>query len=395
MYTQPLPSCNTRLPLSVFLYSLFDFFVLSNDDGGLSEPVVRFPLQIGEIAQGLPEFRPPPANLLVAVISESVVIAIVAYTVTMSMALLFAEKLRYPIDTNQELLALGAGNVVGSFFSCMPFAASLSRSATQQSVGGRTQMAGLVSSALLVAVVLWIGQLFQPLPRCVLASITVVALRDILLQAGDVARVWRASRADAAVWLITYLTVILVEIDVGLLAGVGASLLFVFGRGSACAVTVLGRVPDTDLYVDVDRHRRAVEVPRVRVVRYAGSLNLTNRNAFRKKMHAAALNDRPAAAVMAVVADGGKDDTAARARCVVFDLSGMHYADTSGLSAFARLVDGLNEAGLSVYVAAPSGDVYDCMRSGGAFGSVTFFPSVHDAVEYFRNQDHYRRHDRS
>lgn len=340
---------------------------------------------MGEIARGLPEFKPPPVNLLLSVIKESVIIAIVAYSVTMSMALLFSEKLKYSIDTNQELLAQGVGNVCGSFFSCLPFAASLSRSATQQSVGGKTQMASIVSAGLLVAVVLWIGHLFQPLPRCVLASITIVALKDILLQVRDVVRVWRASKTDAVIWLVTYLSVVLVEIDVGLLAGVLVSLFFVFSNGIGSGVYVMGRIPDTDLYVDAERYRKAVEVPRIRILHYSGSLNVTNRNVFKKKIYSNLARYDGELAPITISINNGKE-TVVKTQCVVFDLAGMHYMDTSGLSVFAQVIDQLNEAGLSVYVAAVSGNVYDCMRSQ-RFGTVYFFPSVHDAVEYYKSQD--------
>lgn len=61
----------------------------------------------------------------------------------------------------------GIGNLVGSFFSCMPFTASLSRSLIQQTVGGRTQLASLISCGILVSVLLWIGPFFEPLPRVI------------------------------------------------------------------------------------------------------------------------------------------------------------------------------------------------------------------------------------
>lgn len=322
-----------------------------------------------------------------SVVTESIIIAIVAYSITMSMALLFSEKLKYSIDTNQELLAQGFGNVFGSFFSCLPFAASLSRSATQQSVGGKTQMASIVSAGLLVAVVLWIGHLFQPLPRCILASITIVALKDILLQACDIVRVWRTSRTDAVIWIVTYLTVILVEIDVGLLAGVIVSLFFVFSRGVSSNVTVLGHVPETDLYVDVDRYKRAAEVPRIRIVHYSGSLNVANRNEFKKKMYAVLARYDGELAPITISINNGKE-TVVRTQCVVLDLSGMHFVDTSGMTMLAQVIDQMNEAGLHVYVAAPSGNIYDCMaQQSGKFGTVHFFPSVHDAVEYYKCQD--------
>lgn len=107
----------------------------------------------------------PNLELIPTVILDAFPIAVVAYTVTLSMGLIFAKKANYEVDANQELLAMGAGNVFGSFFSCMPFCASLSRSTIQYTVGGRTQLASIVSCGLLVVVLLWIGPLFEPLPR--------------------------------------------------------------------------------------------------------------------------------------------------------------------------------------------------------------------------------------
>ena len=81
------------------------------------------------------------------------------------MALIFAQKQNYEVNANQELFAMGIGNVFGSFFSCMPFSASLSRSTIQHTVGGKTQIASLVSCGILAIILLWIGPFFEPLPR--------------------------------------------------------------------------------------------------------------------------------------------------------------------------------------------------------------------------------------
>ena len=92
------------------------------------------------IPTGLPQPRAPPYQLLLSIAFDCVTVAVVAYAVSLSMAKIFARKRGYEVCNNQELLAQGLSNTVGSFFSCMPVAASLSRSLLQEAVGGQTQV---------------------------------------------------------------------------------------------------------------------------------------------------------------------------------------------------------------------------------------------------------------
>lgn len=145
--------------------------------------------------------------------------------------------------------------MVGSFFSCMPFSASLSRSSIQQAVGGKTQLASIVSCTILIVVLMWIGPFFEPLPRAVLASVIVVALKGMLMQVTAFFRFWKLSKMDAAVWIVTFLTVVFVSIDVGLLLGVIMSLLTILILGFKPYTCLLGSIPHTDLYLDVNRYK--------------------------------------------------------------------------------------------------------------------------------------------
>lgn len=132
---------------------------------------------IGSIPIGFPQPELPQINLINDILVDCIVIAIVSYTVSVSMALIFAQKLNYEIDFNQELLAMGTGNLFGSFFSCIPFSASLSRSIIQQSTGGKTQIASLISCGLLTFVLLWIGPFFEQLPR---VSVAIIQLQIVI-----------------------------------------------------------------------------------------------------------------------------------------------------------------------------------------------------------------------
>lgn len=107
----------------------------------------------------------PDLDLSKHLILDGFIIAVVSYTITVSIALTFAQRLNYEIDFNQELLALGASNLCGSFFSCLPLSASLSRSTVQVLAGGRTQITSVVSCGILAFVLLWIGPFFEVLPK--------------------------------------------------------------------------------------------------------------------------------------------------------------------------------------------------------------------------------------
>lgn len=91
--------------------------------------------------------------------------------------------------------------------------------------------------------------------QCVLASVIVVSLKSMLMQVNQLLNFWRLSQLDAFVWMATFLTVVLVSIDIGLAVGVALSLACIFIRGMKPYTCLLGNVPQTDLYLDVNRYK--------------------------------------------------------------------------------------------------------------------------------------------
>ncbi|VVC41684.1 SLC26A/SulP transporter domain,STAS domain,SLC26A/SulP transporter [Cinara cedri] len=341
-------------------------------------------VQMGEIKSGLPSFEVPPLKLFPMVLLDACIIAVVAYSITMSLALLVSEKLKYPLDTNQELLAQGIGNVVGAFFSCLPSGASPSRSASQQTVGGKTQMASIVSAGIIVVVLLWVGVLFEPLPRCILSSIVVVALKGIILQIFDLPQIWKKSKSDGIMWIVTYLAVIMMDIDYGLLIGVSISLLFVFIKGVLNEVHVLGRLPNTDLYMRLDLYGNAVEVPDVKILRYSGSLNVINRYMFKRKL-LKEINSNGIGMPITVAVIDSKTATAAnnfRTPGVIVDMAGLQYADLSGAKVLCELIESLIADQFEIYLVAVPDISLKYIRNDHGLKSVRFFPTVHDAVVF-------------
>ncbi|XP_058791606.1 solute carrier family 26 member 10-like isoform X2 [Phymastichus coffea] len=378
---------------------------------------------VGHIDVGFPEPKLPPMELMPNIILDSFVITMVTYTISMSMAFIFAQKLNYKVDPNQELFAQGLGNLTGSFFSCMPFCASLSRSLIQQTVGGRTQLASLISSGLLLLVLLYIGPFFEPLPRCVLASIIIVALKGMLMQVKDFIRFLRLSNVDAMIWMTSFLTVTIFDIEYGLLIGALlclANLLTLSMRPYVCRLAL---VPGTELYLDTKRFKGTVEIPSLKIIHYCGGLNFASRHSFKKDVIKLVnidlkkeLMERKCNvhikdySVQGMTKEGyenaafEKDSMQVPAsdsinqsireqklKVIILDFSALVHIDAAGVATVRCIVDDFAKIDVTVYITGCSGPVYETMRKCNAAeskeGYFTMFPTVNDAVNFARHKN--------
>lgn len=120
---------------------------------------------VGHIPLGLPMPKWPLASLFGHLMWDALGLTVICYALTMSIGEMLARQHGYEVRTNQELLAMGVGNMVGGCFSCLPMAGSISRSIVLEQAGGQTQLVGLVSAVLICFVLLWIGPVFELLPR--------------------------------------------------------------------------------------------------------------------------------------------------------------------------------------------------------------------------------------
>ena len=127
---------------------------------------------------------------------------------------------------------------------------SMSRTLVQVSSGGRTLMASFMSVFLLLWVLLFAGPLFQELPNAILASIIIVSLRGILMQFKDLCIYGKRSYSEVFVWLATFLGTVCIDIDFGLMIGLGTSLAFLLWWGYHPKVELIGTTDQDDLFID-------------------------------------------------------------------------------------------------------------------------------------------------
>ncbi|CAG2178584.1 unnamed protein product, partial [Oppiella nova] len=231
---------------------------------------------VGAIATGLPSPISPEWSLLPKLWLRCIPLAIVAYAITYSTGKTFATKHNYEINSNQELLAIGTTNIFSSFFSCLPTAASLSRSAVQEAVGGRTQMASIVNSAGILFVLLFFGQYLENLPNCVLAAIICVALKTLFAQIFDVYRYCRVNKLDGSIWIVTFLAVIILNVDIGLYVGLAYSLITLIYKSQRPKTYLLGSIDKSDVYVPLKKYASAHEVNAIKIYQFCGPLHFAN-----------------------------------------------------------------------------------------------------------------------
>uniref|UniRef100_A0A8C7PGX9 STAS domain-containing protein n=1 Tax=Oncorhynchus mykiss TaxID=8022 RepID=A0A8C7PGX9_ONCMY len=185
---------------------------------------------VGRIPLGYESPMAPNMQIFGQTAVEAFPMAIVGFAVAFSVAKVYSVKHDYIIDGNQELIAFGASNIIGAAFKSFAASTALSRSAVQESTGGKTQIAGLLSALIVMVVTLAIGFLLEPLPKSVLGAVVIVNLKGMLMQIREVPHLWRRDRPDCVVWVVTCLASILLGLDLGLAVGLGIELLTVVFR---------------------------------------------------------------------------------------------------------------------------------------------------------------------
>ncbi|MGH0125663.1 UNVERIFIED_CONTAM: hypothetical protein FKN15_023942, partial [Acipenser sinensis] len=201
----------------------------------------------------------------------------------------FKKKLPVPIpgEIIVEMIALGLCNFSGSFFQTFAVTCSMSRSLVQESTGGKTQIAGLLASVVVLLVIVAIGFVFETLPQTVLAAIIMVNLIGMFKQFRDIPLLWRTSRIELAIWFVAFVASVLLGLDYGLLVAVAFAIISVIYRTQSPKYTILGQIPETDLYCDIEEYEEVMEHSGIKIFQANSPLYFANSelyvNALKKK----------------------------------------------------------------------------------------------------------------
>jgi sulfate permease, SulP family len=295
---------------------------------------------VGTVPAGLPKIALPPFDLKLwsQLATPALLIAIVGYVASISVAQTLASKKRQHVDPNQELLALGAANIGASFSGGFPVAGGFSRSIVNFEAGAETPAAGAFTAIGIALVALLLTPLLYFLPSATLgATIFVAVLSMVNFKA--VTRTWAYSRTDAVAMALTIILTLTLGVIIGLIAGVGTSLMLYLYRTSRPHVAVIGQVPGTQYFKNVDRHE-VVTSNRIVSMRIDESLYFPNARYLESQVNEI------------VAANPGMQH-------FILNCSAVNAIDASGLESLKAINQRLAEAGIIFHLSEVKGPVMD------------------------------------
>ncbi|KAJ8602354.1 hypothetical protein CTAYLR_004240 [Chrysophaeum taylorii] len=295
----------------------------------------------------------------------------------------------YELSSTREMRAVGASNVVGSFFSGYPVAGSFSRSAVANATGARTPLAGLTTSVVLFATLVCLPSFARKLPQFVLASVVVSSVVN-LVAIDEARRLWHVRKPDFCLWVLAFVGVLFVGVLYGLAIAVGVSLLIVLYESVRPQIIVLWKLPGTFVYRNVKQGETNGQfVDGVLVLRVGASMYFFNVAYIKDTvLDLARRYDkvvRPRAAAASDDDDDDDDRDLGRVRYVVIEMTPVQSLDSTALHMIEDLAKDLKRRRVHMCLASCDARVEDTLRRAGLqrrVGYEWFHSNVNTAVEF-------------
>ena len=321
---------------------------------------------VGVLPQGFPRPTFPRVNLadIPILAATAVGISLVAIGDTISTSAGFASRRGDEVDSNQEMLGIGAANLFAGLFSGFPVSTSGSRTAVAEQSGAKTQLTGVLAGALVLAMLLFVPGLVKNLPQPALAAIVITASISLFDLAG-LRRLSSLSKSEFALAVICALGVIFVGVLEGIIIAVVVAILQFFERSWRPYAAVLGKPADLDGYHDITYYPDAKQIPGLLMVRWDAPLFFANANIFRAKLRDALASMDPKPNWVLVAAEPVTD------------------IDTTAGEILADLDEELNAAGIHLAVAELQNPVKEKIVRYGLLDSIDaqhFYPTLDTAV---------------
>ena len=328
---------------------------------------------VGALPRGLPAFRPPDLSLLDidGVVPLAFACLLLAYVEGVSAARAIAQSHGEEIDARQELLGLGAANLAAGLFQAFPVAGGLSQSSVNEKAGAKSALALVFASIAIGLCLMFLSGVLANLPNVVLAAIVLVAVKG-LVDVRELRHVWSVSRLEFSISMVALAAVLLLGILKGVIVAVLVSMMLIVRRAAHPHVAVLGRIPGTRYFSDIERHGENEPVAHVLIVRVEASLLYFNAEHVRETIRQ------------------NIDVAQTPVRLVICDLSASPIVDLAGARMLVAIHKGLLKSDAELKIIGAHAEVRDMLRAEGLedyVGHIGRRDSVADLVAEFEARE--------
>jgi SulP family sulfate permease len=301
---------------------------------------------VGEVPKGLPPLTLPSfsMDMWTSLIGAAILISVIGFVESVSVAQTLAAKKRQRIDPDQELIGLGAANLGASFTGGFPVTGGFSRSVVNYDAGADTPAAGAYTALGLAGASLFLTPLIFHLPKATLAATIIVAVLS-LVDFSVLKKTWRHSKSDFAAVAATMGITLLLGVELGVTTGVAISILIHLYKTSRPHIAIVGQVPGTEHYRNVLRHDVLID-PAILTIRVDESLYFANTRFLEDRIY---------------------DEVAKQPELkhVVLMCSAVNTIDMSALESLEAINERLDVGGVTLHFSEVKGPVMDQLNATG------------------------------
>lgn len=322
---------------------------------------------VGTVPEGFPPIS-TDYNLddISRVIAPSITIIIISYMESVAISKSLAAQHSYEVDAGQELLASGVMNLFGSMLSAFPVTGSFSRSAVNNSVGAKTQLAGLITGLGVILTLAVLTPIFAYLPKFVLGAIVVSSVVNLVAY-DDAIHLYKVKKTDFALWIVAFLGTLFLGILFGLVLAVALSLAVVIHESVRPQVSLIWRVKGTNFYRSVKQSPQGEWVQGMLIIRFGAPMYFANMSFIRDT-------------IISLMAETNKD-----IRYVILEMSPVISVDSSALHIIEDMAKEFKKKDIYLVFANTGNRVTSVMERADFiehFGSQWFHTTTHSAVQY-------------
>lgn len=373
-YSQKKPKLfwiSAAAPLaSVILATTFIFFTRS-ENHSIST--------IGHLQKGL---NPPSISMLCfhgpylsLALKTGLVTGLIALTEGIAVGRTFASIKGYQVDGNKEMMAIGFMNLAGSSTSCYVTTGSFSRSAVNYNAGCKSAVSNIVMAVTVMVTLLFLTPLFYYTPVVVLSSIIVAAVLG-LIDVPAAYFIWKVDKVDFFACMGAFVGVIFISVQIGLLIAVGISVFKILLDVTRPQTLLLGNIPGTALYRNVEQYKEASRVPGFLILGIASPIYFANSTYLRERILRWVQDEE----------DRIENEKANTLQYVILDITAVTTIDTTGINSLLELKKTLTKQGLQAALVNPGAAVMEKLERAKvieSFGGDCLFMSVGEAIYSF------------